>query len=110
MIFVALRDTIMALKLIAPDDMSHYLAKQVKAKRLSLNFTQKSLSERAGVSFSVVKKFEQTGKISLISLLKIAVPLGSLDQFGSLFNTSSAEQITSLDQLLNQHERKRARN
>jgi transcriptional regulator with XRE-family HTH domain len=89
--------------------MAKHLAKQAKAKRLALNLSQQSLAERSGVSYGSLKKFEQSGQISLGSLLKIALTLNSLDPFKNLFAPDEFEQFSSLDALLNEHERKRGR-
>ena len=90
-------------------EMIEYIAKQAQNKRLSLNFSQKTLSDRSGVSFGVIKKFERTGKISLESLLKIAFTLGCLEEFKLLFKESTLEIPISLDVLLKDKTRKRGR-
>jgi len=90
-------------------EMSKYIAEQVKAKRLSFNFSQQSLSERSGVSLGVLKKFEQSGKISLESLLKVAFALDNLEEFKELFKQNDLENLTSLDELLKHKKRKRGR-
>ncbi len=90
-------------------EMSKYIAEQVQAKRLSFNFSQQSLSERSGVSLGVLKKFEQSGKISLESLLKVAFALDNLEEFKELFKQNDLENLTSLDELLKHKKRKRGR-
>ncbi len=97
----------MALFLITPEEMSSYLAEKVRAKRLELNLSQRTLSERSKVSLSVIKKFEREGKISLESLLKIALVLDALEPFKDLFKEKDV--VTSLDTLLEEKERKRGR-
>ena len=99
----------MSFLLMTPQEMAEYIAKQVQAKRLSLNLTQKTLSDHSGVSFGVLKKFERTGKISLESLLKIALSLGSLEDFQRVFNPTPLENLTSLDEVLKNKTRKRGR-
>ncbi len=99
----------MSVILITPPEMAKQVAKQERTKRLSLNLSQKGLSERSGVSYAVIKKFEQTGKISLESLLKIALVLNSLNEFECLFNIIPAETANSLDELLSDTNRKRGR-
>ncbi len=66
----------MDFNLLTPHDLLSQIAKQAKEKRLSLNLTQQSLSDRSGVSLGVLKKFERTGKISIESLLKLALIFG----------------------------------
>lgn len=99
----------MSLFFMTPHEVSLYISKRVQAKRLALNLTQKTLSERSQVSFGVLKKFERTGKISLESLLKIALALGSLEDFEDLFKQPLPEKLSSLDELLKEDKRKRGR-
>lgn len=47
--------------------------KRVRAIRKRRSISQEYLSELSGVSFGSIKRFENTGKISLLSLTKIAV-------------------------------------
>jgi transcriptional regulator with XRE-family HTH domain len=102
-------DTIMVQMLITPVEAQGYLAKAAQKRRLSLNLSQKSLSDRSGVSLGSLKKFEQTGRISLESLLRIALILGCLQDFTQLFRLPSPESFLSLDDLLKQKIRKRGR-
>lgn len=85
------------------------IARKSQSKRLKLNLTQKTLSERSGVSYGALKKFEQKGKISLESLLKIALVLGELDTFEHLFTKRDDGFPLSLDEILNDGKRKRGR-
>ena len=93
----------------SPYELSKDIAQLAKEKRLSLNLSQQTLSERSGVSYGTLKKFEQTGQISLVSLLKIALALDALDGFDALFTTSNNLLPTSLDELLTANTRKRGR-
>lgn len=99
----------MSIILLSPHEISLLIAKQMQAKRLSLNWTQKSLSEKSGVSFGVIKKFERTGKISLESLLLLALAVDSLSEFKHLFQAKAPDQYLSLDELLEDKTRKRGR-
>lgn len=81
-----------------------------KARRLSLNLTQTGLAQRSGVSLGTLKKFERTGKISLHSLLNIAMALGATQEFDSLFMGTAPSGPLSLDALLKKQKgRKRGR-
>ena len=68
-----------------PYDVQQELAARAKARRLELNITQMELAERSGVSLGSLRRFERTGEISLASLLELALVLGELKQFTSLF-------------------------
>ena len=100
----------MSLFMMAPSQMGLHIAKQAQAKRLSFNFSQKTLAERSNVSYGVLKKFERTGKISMESLLKIALVLGVLEKFNDLFSPTPPEQFLSIEELMKQDTtRKRGR-
>ena len=90
-------------------EVTKNIAYRAKGCRLALNFSQSSLSERSGVSLAVIKKFETTGKISLESLLKLAMILGCLEDFAMVFKPKSLEMAITLDEILRQKQRKRGR-
>jgi transcriptional regulator with XRE-family HTH domain len=102
-------DTIMTLFMMTPHEAALHLAKRARTKRLSLNLSQQTLAQRSGVSYGVLKKFESFGKISLESLLKLALALGSLEEFKDLFANASPEHALSLDELMKTKSRKRGR-
>jgi transcriptional regulator with XRE-family HTH domain len=100
----------MSINVLSIRDLLALIAHQSKIRRLNLNLSQKSLSERAGVSYGVLKKFERTGKISLESLLKLSVVLDCSHQFESLFKVDlTTMPYLTLDQLLQDNTRKRGR-
>lgn len=98
-----------SLNLLTPMEHLTQIAQNAKAKRLSLNLSQQNLSLRSGVSLGSIKRFEQTGKISLESLLKLALVLKSLEAFNSLFAKDPLQSLPSLDAILKQVPRKRGR-
>jgi transcriptional regulator with XRE-family HTH domain len=97
------------LNILTPLEYLTQIAQNAKAKRLSLNLSQKNLSLRSGVSLGSIKRFERTGKISLESLLKLALVLKSLESFNSLFAQDPLQSLPSLDAILKQIPRKRGR-
>jgi transcriptional regulator with XRE-family HTH domain len=86
--------------LFSPSEIAAHIAKKAKEKRLAQNLSQNTLSERSNVSLSVIKKFERTGKISLESLLKLSLVLGSLEDFLLLFKEAPTESYLTLDEML----------
>lgn len=92
-----------------PPEMAEHLAKKAKAKRLSMNLSQQTLAGRSGISYSVLKKFERTGQISLASLLKLALSLDALEDFYGLFDLKKPNDAASLDELFEDKARKRGR-
>lgn len=75
------------------------IKKQVRERRKSMKLSQLELSQRSGVSFGSIKRFESTGEISLTSLLKIAVVLGCEADFNALF---SRKFYQSLEDVINE--------
>lgn len=98
-----------SLNLLTPLECLAQIAQRAKMKRLSLNLSQKNLSMRSGVSLGSIKRFERTGKISLESLLKLALVLECLESFNSLFEQTPLTSLPSLDAILKQIPRKRGR-
>jgi hypothetical protein len=86
--------------LLTPFEVSQTLARSAREKRLSLNLSQQSLSKASGVSYSVIKKFELTGKISLESLLKLAAALGNLSDFTEIFTQTTFSARNTFDELM----------
>lgn len=56
------------------------LVQNVRERRLQMDLTQEGLAERSGVPLSTLRKFEQTGMISLESFLKILSIVGGLEE------------------------------
>ena len=84
-----------------PQELMQDISARAKARRLALRFTQMGLSQRSGVSLGTLKWFERRGKISLESLLKLAVALGCAGEFECLFAvTAPSADLVSLDDLL----------
>ena len=69
------------------------IVERVKKKRKQMNISQKQLSQKSGVAYASIRRFECTGDISLASLLKIAHTLDALKDFENLFK---GQVITNL--------------
>lgn len=76
-----------------PKEMAKDIALQEKRKRKRRKLTQAELSERAGISLASLKRFEQTGEISFVSLIKIADILGENEAFEKLFTSKEYQSI-----------------
>ncbi len=61
------------------------MAHRLKGIRKLRKLSQQQLSERSGVSYGSLKRFETTGQISLLSLTKLALALGCGDEIRNLF-------------------------
>ena len=69
----------------SPAELGKIIALNVRACRKARKFSMGHLSELSGVSYGSIKRFETTGEISLMSLLKIAIVLECTDEFETLF-------------------------
>ena len=69
------------------------IVERMKKRRKQMKISQRQLSQKSGVAYSSLRRFETTGEISLSSLLKIAHALDALKDFESIFK---GQAITSL--------------
>jgi len=67
-----------------PLETSLALAERHRTMRKQLKMSRDEMAERSGVSLGSLKRFENTGKISLESLLKLMHLLGRLNEFDNL--------------------------
>lgn len=98
-----------SVNLLTPYELMGHIAQRAREKRLEFNLTQETLAKRSGVSLGALKKFERTGKISIESLLKLALVLEALAEFDTLFSPKPLESYASLKQILKRRSRKRGR-
>ena len=61
------------------------MAFRFKKIRKSQKFSQSEMALKSGVSLGSLKRFEQTGQISLESLLKLAHLIDQLSDFDAIF-------------------------
>ena len=72
-----------------PLEVCKELAQRHKELRKKLKLSQAEMAERSGVSLGSLKRFENTGKISLESLLKLAHLLERLKDFKNVFQPNN---------------------
>ncbi len=75
------------------------MASNVRARRRERKLTQAGLAKVSGVSLGSLKRFENSGEISLISLLRIAVVLECEEEFLSLF---TKKYYSSIEDVINE--------
>jgi transcriptional regulator with XRE-family HTH domain len=63
-----------------PLEVRKTIAERHRALRKQLKMSQEEMADRSGVSLGSLKRFENSGKISLDSLLKLMHLLGRLDE------------------------------
>ena len=72
--------------LLSDSEIAMDLAQRIKKERIAQNIKQTDLALRADISLSVVKNFEQFGKITLKNLISILKALGKSSLFTELFD------------------------
>lgn len=69
------------------------LAHRFKQRRKEQGITQRALSQRSGVSYASIRRFETAYEISLHALLRLSAVIGYLDDFDSLFKEPFIKDI-----------------
>lgn len=87
----------MSLHLHSPTAIQRALAGRARDARLALGLKQATLSSAAGVTLATLRRFEQTGEISLKYLLRICNALGRLDDFDRLLLAPAAATMAELE-------------
>jgi len=80
------------------NEIAEEIALKFKAARKKKHISQKQLSLISGISYGTIKRFEQTGEISFVSLIAIAKRIDELDCISSLFNK---KPYTSIEEVIN---------
>ena len=69
-----------------PCEMAVEAAKRFRKVRISKKVTIKELSERSGVAYSTIRRFESSGEISFLSLIKMVSALDEDQEINGLFS------------------------
>ena len=80
----------------SPKEIMILLSKNIIALRKQERMSQRELSERSGVAYASIRKFESTGIISLEPLLKICETLKRLTDFESILLPSDMKRKKDL--------------
>ncbi len=83
-------------QLNTPLEVARTLAGRVKTLRLQKKWKRATLAARSGVSESSLRRFEQTGKVSLENFLKLLSALGRLDEMNAPLQPPAARSIKEL--------------
>ena len=76
-----------------PSEIDRGIARRLAALRKRRKISQQELAKRSGVSLGSIKRFEQSGEISLCSLSKLAIALGVDAELDALFSEVPFESI-----------------
>jgi transcriptional regulator with XRE-family HTH domain len=87
----------MDFSLKSPEEILLELSCKFKKLRLTKKWKRSTLSKRSGVPESTLRRFEQTGKVSMENFLKLIYTMGRLDEMEALLNPPSALSINDLE-------------
>ncbi len=87
----------MDFSLKSPGEILLDLSCKFKQLRLTKKWKRSTLSKRSGVSESTLRRFEQTGKVSMENFLKLIHTMGRLDEMETLLNPPSTLSINDLE-------------
>lgn len=82
------------------EELNQKLADRVRNIRRRRSISQQKLADISGVSYGSIKRFEQTGQISLLSLTRIAM---ALDIAGELRNLFTAVLYQDIQEVINEN-------
>ena len=80
-------------------EINNDIAQKIVRLRKRKKITQKQLAARSGVSLGSLKRFEQSGEISLQSLTKIAIALDVEEELENLFDNVP---FASIEEVINE--------
>lgn len=78
------------------------IAKRFKSIRKKEKISQKQLADMSGVSYGSIRRFENTGDISLASLLKLSIAIQRFDDWKLLFENK--KEYKSIEDVINDQE------
>ena len=85
-----------------PQEMAVDAAKRFKEMRKAKKITIRKLSENSGVPYSTIRRFESSGEISFLSLVKIVSTVDEDEEITNLF----AKRIpASIEEIIRENRR-----
>ena len=82
------------------EELNQKLADRERNIRRRRSISQQKLADISGVSYGSIKRFEQTGQISLLSLTRIAM---ALDIAGELRNLFTEVPYQDIQEVINEN-------
>ena len=85
-----------------PQEMAVDAAKRFKEMRKAKKITIKKLSENSGVPYSTIRRFESSGEISFLSLVKI---VSTVDEDEEITNLFAKRTPASIEEIIRENRR-----
>ncbi len=76
-----------------PYEMALGVAERFRALRKAKKITLKEVTEKSGVPYSTIRRFESKGEISFLAFVKISSAIGEDDAIAGLFMERVPESI-----------------
>ncbi|MFQ7223773.1 MAG: helix-turn-helix domain-containing protein [Lachnospiraceae bacterium] len=84
------------------NEIDNAIANRMVKLRKRRKITQKALAAKSGVSLGSIKRFEQSGEISLQSLTKLAIALEVEGELDTLFDSVPFQ---SIEEVINEQDK-----
>lgn len=91
-----------------PHKHTHAIAQRMRARRKEAHLSQAQLSQLSGVSLGSLKRFEQTGEISLSSLVALSSALECENELTSLFAPEGLGDVRAALKVIEEYVESRA--
>jgi len=92
-------------ELMTAPQIAQNIAARARASRLRHAWTQQEMANRAGMSLASLRRFERTGHVAFLSLVRLAVALDAMEGLADLF----PDRPETLDEVLAPPSRQRGR-
>ena len=79
-----------------PETYLREISRREREARKKMKLSREALSKKSGVSYGSLKRFEESGNISLTSLVKLAIALDCSGDLDTLFRPKRAEWIEDI--------------
>lgn len=79
-----------------PKQIREEIGNRFKKERLVNNYSRETLSEKSGVPVSTIRKFEDTGEISLKSLISITHSLNRIEEIENFMLSKPPQTLNDL--------------
>ena len=89
---------------LMPSEMRWKLRDRFRERRKECGYSQQAIAKKSGVSLGSIKRFEQTGEISLTSFCKLLAAIGYLNDLDEVMKQPTYH---SLDQTQKELDRKK---
>ena len=100
---------ILPINLQTPKEMMDLIAHRFRQLRLHQNRTRAALAARAGINENTIKRFENTGQITLANLLRLALVMDAQQEFLNLFPQTQVQSIAALEKQAQHRQRARVK-